>query len=90
MNTAELGIDESLELANFLTSVGADFQTALADGKISRDEILSALISNSTALPVAVGGANKIPAELRNLSEAEFLELWDRAGRIAWLIYQAV
>lgn len=69
-----MDIKETKEMTAFVLHLGQAFQEAMKDGKISIIDAFKFLPA-LRGLKGAIEGADKIPAELKDLSEAERTEL---------------
>ncbi len=72
------GIKETKELIKFIIEFGEAVDASLVDGKIDFGDI-SNLVAAMLAAGPALTGANLIPAELKDLDQAEALELCNYA-----------
>lgn len=68
------GIQETKEVLAFALTFGSSLGKALKDGKINLADLPSFVLP-LTKLPLALGGINEVPAEIKDLSEEEKKEL---------------
>ena len=72
-----VGIKETKEIISGVKLLGVDVASALADGKIDFSDVQYAvdLAKNAQVLVDAVNGANQVGSEIKDLDQAELLEL---------------
>jgi len=70
-------VKETLEVVKAIQLVGVDAKKALKDGKINAEDmaIVLDLVKNAQILIDAVEGINLVGAEIKELDQAELIEL---------------
>jgi len=71
---AKLGINNLKKAVRLATSIGNEFQTALADGKFQATEAFG-FIDEVAQLPDVINSRNEIAAEAKDIDSAEGQEL---------------
>ena len=86
------GIKECLELLNGLEIVGVAVGKTVKDGKINAADLphVMELINNFNVILEAVKGINELPAEVKDLDQAELLALGGKAYEVVKSIIDAV